>query len=146
MRSLTAAAALLAVSGLAAVALARTETPGPVWARVVEVHDGDTITVEAEPWPGDRKLTDARIDGIDAPETRGACPDAGRAARDYLAGLVAGKRVVLTEITPDKYGTRVHAFPVRARIFVDGRDVAAEMIRAGMARAYSGRGRAGWCP
>lgn len=147
MRRPVAFASLLSLSALAAVAVAAPEAVGPVRARVIDVHDGDTITIEAEPWPGDRKLTEARLDGIDAPELRrGPCPEAGQAARDYLAGLVAGKTVMLSNIRPDKYGTRIHAFPVLAKVTIDGRDVAAEMVNAGMARPYFGKGRAGWCP
>lgn len=34
-------------------ALADTGTiPGPITARVVSVYDGDTLTVDAEPWAG----------------------------------------------------------------------------------------------
>ena len=37
-------------------------------------YDGDTLTVDAEPWPGLTARTSVRVDGIDTPEIRGRCP------------------------------------------------------------------------
>lgn len=132
---------------LATSAAAADRIPGPVQATVVECYDGDTCTVDVQPWPGDRRRTDVRFDGLNTPEIKGRCPEAGRAARDHLQGLVAGQVVVLTDIQPDKYGKRRHAFPVRARVSTAaGQDVAAIMIAAGLAQEYHGRGKADWCP
>ena len=41
--------ALLAFPG---VTYAADTIPGPIIATVVSVYDGDTLTVDAEPWPG----------------------------------------------------------------------------------------------
>jgi|GEM_PF-3276945 len=128
-------------------ALALDRIPGPVLAKVVSCHDGDTCTVQAEPWPGDLKIVEVRIDGINAAELKGPCPQAAEQAQVRLAELVVGTTVVLTDVQPDKYGRRSHAFPVRAKVATqDGRDVAALMIGAGLAEAYHGRGKARWCP
>ncbi len=40
--------------------------PGPINARVVSVYDGDTMTVDAEPWPGLTARTTVRVAGVDA--------------------------------------------------------------------------------
>ncbi len=37
--------------------------PGPINARVVSVYHGDTLTVDAEPWPGVTIRTAVRVNG-----------------------------------------------------------------------------------
>ncbi len=37
-------------------------------------YDGDTLTVDAEPWPGRTARTSVRVDRIDTPEIRSGCP------------------------------------------------------------------------
>ncbi len=37
--------------------------PGPINARVVSVYDGDTMTVNAGPWPSITVRTSVRMDG-----------------------------------------------------------------------------------
>ncbi|MEO2038390.1 MAG: thermonuclease family protein, partial [Martelella sp.] len=46
---------------------------GPVSAEVVRVVDGDTIAVEARPWPGQIIETLVRVRGVDTREVRAAC-------------------------------------------------------------------------
>ncbi len=52
-------------------ALAGETIPGPVTGAVISVYDGDTLTVDASPWPGLTVRTSVRIDGVDTPEIRG---------------------------------------------------------------------------
>jgi len=112
-------------------------------ARVVSVYDGDTLTVEAEIWPGIIARSSVRIDGIDAPEIRGRCrreKDRALMARDALRRL-AGDHVILRDVRKGKYAGRVIA-----RVYTtDGRDIAAIMLKAGLARPYRGGKRKGWC-
>ena len=63
-------AVLLAFPG---VALAADAIPGPIVATVVKVYDGDTLTVNAYPWPGMTVRTAVRVNGVDTPEIRGLC-------------------------------------------------------------------------
>lgn len=77
------------------VGLAAEPTPGPINARVVSVYDGDTLTVDAEPWPGVTIRTAVRVNGVDTPEIRGKCQaekDLAIQARDFVRGKV-GERV-----------------------------------------------------
>ena len=91
---------ILLILALPFPASAAEVTHGPVPAAVVSVYDGDTLTVDASPWPGFTVRTSVRIDGIDTPEIRGKC-DAEKAlavqARDRLRAL-AGSTVQLTDI------------------------------------------------
>lgn len=127
MPMLRLAAAALALALVVAV------TPAAAQMRCLAV-DGDTLRCGAER---------VRVVGLDAPELHGRCPREvrqARAARDRLAELVAAG-ITLQPRGRDRY-RRLLAV-VRDR---QGRDVAAVLVREGLARPYYGRGaRAGWC-
>lgn len=137
-------AALLAMPPAAAPAGAAELLPGPVPAEVVSVVDGDTVKVRAHIWLGQAVETSFRLDGIETPELRGDCDGErrlARAARDYLATIVAGRDVALRDIAQDKYGGRIVARMDDA----DGRDLGQALIAAGYARPYDGGARGTWC-
>lgn len=88
-----------------------------------------------------------RIRGIDTPESNhlAACPlekERGIAAKKYLQSMFAGKKEFMARnIAWDKYGGRI-----LGNVEIDGINVAEEMIRAGHAKPYNGRGRKpDWC-
>lgn len=75
-------------------------------ATVVSVYDGDTFTVDLDMgmrvWQKEVKV---RIQGIDAPEVRGAEKPQGIASRDALRALLPeGKQVKLDSHQFEKYG------------------------------------------
>lgn len=118
---------------------------GPISATVIEVIDGDTISVQARIWLGQAVETRVRLAGIDTPELRGDCQaerELAARARDRLAESLSGGQVTLTDI---RYGT--YAGRVVARISTsETSDIAGSLIAAGMARPYGGRGpRPDWC-
>lgn len=118
---------------------------GPASATVLEVIDGDTITVSARIWLGQAVETRVRLAGIDTPELRGDCQaerELAARAREWLVESLSSGQVVLTEI---RYGT--YAGRVVARISTVGTpDIADTLIAAGLARPYGGRGaRPDWC-
>ena len=84
-----------------------------------------------------------RIAGIDAPELRGAClreQTLARSAQHYLSGRLAGaRRIELTNLRRDKYSRLL------ADVRVDGADVGRDLVRMGLARAYDGGAKSGWC-
>lgn len=88
--------------------------------RVVNVHDGDTITV-LDATKTQHKI---RLAGIDAPELGQAY---GKASRDNLAQLVAGKQVGIEGSKYDRYGRLVGA------VLLDGKDQNIRQLRAGLA-------------
>jgi micrococcal nuclease len=137
------AALILSALLLASPALAGDVIPGPVYADVLDVYDGDTITVSAHVWLDQRITTKVRLVGLNTPEIRGKCADEVQRAEAARAALVklVGARVLLYRVTHDKYAGRVDATVVNE----DAKDVAEEMLAAGHARRYGGGKRAGWC-
>ncbi len=134
------AVALLIVTPAAAETLA-----GPFLAEIVRVYDGDTFQARIRIWLGQDVLVWVRLIGVDTPELgrRARCPEENaraRAARDYLAGLLGGAAVVLTQVKGDKYAGRVDAV-----VTAHGTDVAQALVGAGYGRPYDGRARQGWC-
>jgi endonuclease YncB( thermonuclease family) len=109
---------LLAVSSVAGFAQERT-----IVGKVVEVLDGDTITVQDE----QQKQHIIRLAGIDAPEVN---QDHGKKARKYLSDLVLDKAVSVTTSKIDRTGEFV------GKVLVYGRDVGLEMVMAGLAWHY----------
>lgn len=117
---------------------------GPVSARVLDVLDGDTVTVRARVWIGADIETHVRLAGIDAPEIHGKCASERKQAqdaKDALAALVKDGTVILTDIRLEKYAGRV-----LARVEVsNGQDVGKSLLDAGLVRAYGGGKRRPWC-
>jgi len=138
---------LLLVLGVAATfgaARGADGVPGPVSARVLDVIDGDTILVRARIWIGQEVETRVRLVGVDAPELRGACAHErglAVAARDFVGAALASGSVRLRDIRHGKYGGRVLARVATA----EGEDLGALLVAAGLARAYRGGRRGGWC-
>ena len=133
-------AALLAFPS---VTYAADTIPGPIVATVVSVYDGDTMTVNAYPWPGMTIRTAVRVNGIDTPEIRGLCDaetELAKQARDYVRDTV-GDHVELSNVTLGKYAGRVIADVLLA----DGWSLAALLIAEGLGREYDGGRREGWC-
>jgi endonuclease YncB( thermonuclease family) len=94
------------------------------FAQVAEVVDGDTIKVGEVTY---------RIEGIDAPEHGQKCGawNCGNDATAAMARLVQGKQVNCLGESLDDYGR------VLARCHVDGADLGAALISAGLAWAFT---------
>lgn len=129
-------ATILAV--FTAEAMARDEISGPVSAEILRVVDGDTLLVEAQPWPQQKMEVYVRIRGIDAPELKSKCEAvrlAGQNARHALETMAADSiRIQLTRISGDKYFGRI----VADVILSDGHNVADGLLLAGLVRTYDG--------
>ena len=112
-------------------------------ATVRSVFDGDTIRADLH-LGLDLVLRNQpiRVQGLDAPEIRGDCAREqalARQARDRLRELLAGGEVAVETHGEDRYGRTL------AVVRLDGIDVAEVLIGEGLARAYSGGKREGWC-
>lgn len=134
--------ALLLIAGMVSVstteAMAREEISGPVSAEILRVVDGDTLLVEARPWPQQKMEVYVRIRGIDAPELKSKCEAvrvAGQDARHALETMAAqSSKIQLIRISGDKYFGRI----VADVILSDGHSVADGLLLAGLVRTYDG--------
>lgn len=88
--------------------------------KVINVHDGDTITVLDQ----DNKKFHIRLQGIDAPELK---QEVGSVSQQNLSRLVLGKQVAIYWSKVDKYRRTV------GTIMLDGHDVNIEQVKAGLA-------------
>lgn len=112
---------------------------------VVKVHDGDTLRVRVD-CPGCPvlfRVWGVRIRGIDTPELSDSRPEyqalAVEAGETLAALCPQGARVVLRDVSFDKYGGRL-----LAGVECPNGD-AAEVLKArGVAREYGGRGKKPW--
>lgn len=102
------------------------------------VYDGDTVELLCG--PENRR---ARLQGFDTPETRrprcAAEAALGKRATARLRTLVKAGRVEIFPLGRDRYGRDL------VRLTVEGRDVGEVLIAEGLARAYRGGARGGWC-
>jgi endonuclease YncB( thermonuclease family) len=122
----------------------RTSAKGPYAAEVLRVLDGDTFAARVHVWPGLDITTKVRLRGVDAPEMKARCRqerNLAEAARDALAAILAEGELTVLRVDLDKYGGRVVADAATARI----QDVSQALLAQGVARAYSGGHRQGWC-
>ena len=110
---------------------------GPVTAQIIRIIDGDTVEVDAHPWPGHAVRVSVRLRGIDTPERRSRCAEqraAAQLARNELERLVSGVSTVeLINVAGGKYYGRV-----LADMKAGARDIASAMLASGLARPYQG--------
>jgi micrococcal nuclease len=119
------------------------QTFGPYPARVVAVHDGDTMTLDidlgfdhlitGQDWDGKTRLS-CRIFGINAPELATA---AGKTALTFAETLVKPRDLVqVTSHGWDKYGGRFDGTVT----LPDGTDFAKHMLDSGNAVVLAATG------
>lgn len=145
MKHIIACSLLMLLLSLPATAGPRSDViRGPIQGRVIEVLDGDTVTVRLKVWIGQEVETLVRIDGIDTSEIHGKCPAERKnaeAARNEIRSLLADNNIKLENVRLEKYAGRVLA----NAFATDGTDIRAHMIARGFARPYAGEKRQGWC-
>lgn len=100
----------------------------PIWAeqiigKVVDVHDGDTITVLVE-----KVQHKVRLDAIDAPEAK---QPFGEASRKALANKVAGKVVTVNFTKRDRYRR------ILGTVMVGDEEANLAQVSSGMAWHYA---------
>jgi len=114
-----------------------------VVAEITSIYEGDTLRANIAGYPpiiGDR--IGIRIAGIDCPELKDKRPDVkekARQAKQYtVKRLREGKKIELLELRRDKY------FRILARVMIDGEDLGAELVKAGLAKPYDGGTKEAW--
>ena len=96
----------------------------PLRWRVVNVHDGDTLTA-LDDGNVQHKI---RLEGIDAPELG---QPFGRVSRDRLSEMVKGKTATIHHHGKDRYGR------VLASVEIDGDDLGRRLVSEGLAWHYT---------
>lgn len=135
---------ILALAAAGDASPRRDMLPGPIFGEVLDVLDGDTLSVRMKVWIGQEIETHVRIAGMDAPELKSKCRqerDRATAAKQALTDMLADGKVTLYNIRLGKYAGRVLAQAVNT----DGIVLADHMIDTGHARPYQGAKRLGWC-
>lgn len=112
---------------------------------VIDVHDGDTFTVDKKFYPEELGNIKIRIRGVDTGEIgyRAKCnheAEKAQLAKEYVSSKLLGKSVVITHVSPDKYGSRVVA-----DVYVDGVKLSDELISHNLALPYDGGTKSTWC-
>ena len=88
-------------------------------AKVIDVYDGDTITVELDLGFKIKKEEKIRLAGINTPEVRGEERELGLTSRDRLRELILGKDIVITTFK-DKKGKYGRYGRYIADIYLEG--------------------------
>ena len=96
----------------------------PLTAHVISITDGDTITIITQA----KQQIKVRLADIDAPELRGQ--PYGRKAKQVLSDKIYRKQVSVVQVSTDRYQRLV------GRVFLDGRNINAEMVADGAAWVY----------
>ncbi len=113
-------------------------------ADVVKTYDGDTLYVNAHPWPGMTIYTAVRLLGIDTPESgwRAKCEREKVLAQKAKARLqeLVSEGITLTNVRFGKYAGRV-----LADVITPSGNVADILIAEGHGRPYAGGKRGSWC-
>ena len=131
------------VTALSLILCAATYPDLPVQ-RVVSVHDGDTVTVDLAGCPAVFCTSiGVRIVGIDTPEMTDKRPAILALARQARAFTLAWTQahagtLTLRNVARDKY------FRVLAEIWSGDESLGAALLRAKLARPYTGQGPKPW--
>ncbi len=149
-RGVTGAAALFLTAHPSSLAFPKSQQlPGPVFAAVERVVDGDTLAVRARIWLDQELRVYVRIAQIDTPEIAARCArerQMAARAREFVNNIlytdgISEPAIWLTDINQDKFGGRV-----LARVTVSsGADIAQALVQAGLAYRYNGGKRVDWC-
>lgn len=110
----------------------------------IRVYDGDTFFIKHDNCPPVLcERIGVRINGIDTPEIRGKCQlekDAAILAKKELqAALESGYSIELRHTTKEKYGRLL------GELYIDDENFGDTLVAKGLARAYDGGARSGWC-
>lgn len=111
------------IAGFLLILLTFTTQAAVIQGKVVHIADGDTLTILIA---GNEQVK-IRLAGIDTPEK---AQPYGNRAKQALAALTFQKQASVDVQTKDRYGRSV------GRVYVQGVDVNAELVKQGMAWVY----------
>lgn len=138
----------LIVIGTLVPGIIRAEVANLYAAEVVDVYDGDTVTMDVLIWKDQTVTAKVRLKGIDTPEIRGKCAKEKKLAikaRDFLSNLTLGTLTILEAIPYEKSATGKYGRIIGTLWTPTKKNINLMMIEKGYARAYDGGKRKGWC-
>jgi len=108
------------------------------------IYDGDTFRANIQGFPTTvGEHMSIRINGIDTAELRGKCPaekEQAKLAKQFTVKHLRGaKRITLKNIKRGKY------FRLIADVYVDGVNLAEQLIKHNHAIEYHGKTKKNWC-
>jgi len=112
--------------------------------KVTTIYDGDTFYVIINQWPDIiGKNIPVRLKGVDTPEMKGACYKeilmAREAKKFTVQQLRQAKKIELRNMSRDKY------FRIDADVYLDGKNLAQDLIAKKLGVTYSGGTKVDWC-
>jgi len=117
--------------------------------KVLRIVDGDSLEIANEFLPQELKLF-VRAKGVDTPEKapHAKCEKEnalGQKATIYTKKAIQNaqknnQKITFTEIKWDKYGGRIIA-----KVLINNNDLAQDLIKNGLGRAYYGEKKKSWC-
>lgn len=117
---------------------------GPVSAKVIKIIDGDTVLVDATPWPSQTIRIYVRLRDIDTPEIKSKCKKeriAAYQAKQALTKLMGGDTITLHHIAGGKYYGRILA-DIKTHSGLNASD---QMLKIGHAKPYKKGRRKSFC-
>ncbi|WP_162654617.1 thermonuclease family protein [Lentilitoribacter sp. Alg239-R112] len=117
---------------------------GPVFAKIIRIVDGDTVLVDATPWPSHTIRVYVRLRNIDTPELKSKCKReriAAHHAKHALSKMIDGNTITLRRISGGKYYGRILA-DIETLSGINASD---QMLKIGHARPYQKGKRANFC-
>jgi micrococcal nuclease len=117
-------------------------SPYTYYADVLEVYDGDTLTVTIDLGFSLTVKTKVRLMGIDTAEMKSEDPEVKKlaiASRDFIRSQALDKKVLLKSHKPDKYGRALaDIWTLDAQWQPAPKTLSEMMIEQGFAKAYDG--------
>jgi len=113
---------------------------------IVSVADGDTIRTRISTMPESLQNFSVRLRGIDTPEKghRAQCEKEsklGEKATVHVITIVGkAKTMKVSNCSHDKFGGRIVC-----NVEVNGTDIAQSLLKANLAKPYSGGKKESWC-
>lgn len=130
MQAASVFALLIALAAPTASSYAESYTENLIWGKVVDISDGDTLTMQGD----GKKMIRVQLAYIDAPDlddNSGETQPLYRESTNALREMTLNKEVIVESLGTDQFGR------VEGMIFIDQTNINMEMVRLGMAELYA---------
>lgn len=115
---------------------------GPYEAEIIRIKDGDTIDAIINTWPGQRTAATLRLNIADTPEKNSSqkCErELAKKATTFTTNFLKNSKVTIEIYKTDNFGRYL------ANIKSNDKDLATELLNAGLARVYKPNDHTKWC-